>query len=45
VFITSTTREISWVSTWNGQTVGGGRCGPVTKRLHEALQARVRREV
>jgi D-alanine transaminase len=45
IFITSTTREISWVSTWNGQTVAGGECGPVTKRLHEGLQARVRREV
>jgi D-alanine transaminase len=44
VFITSTTREISWVGTWNGQTVAGGKCGPVTKRLHEGLQARVRRE-
>jgi branched-subunit amino acid aminotransferase/4-amino-4-deoxychorismate lyase len=41
VFITSTTREVSWVGTWNGQTVGGGRCGPVTKRLHEGLKARV----
>jgi D-alanine transaminase len=43
VFITSTTREISWVSTWNGQPVGTARgCGPVTRRLHEALQRRVR---
>jgi D-alanine transaminase len=43
VFITSTTREISWVSTWNGQPVGATRaCGPVTRRLHEGLQLRVR---
>ena len=43
VFITSTTREVSWVSTWNNQPVGAARaCGPVTRRLHEALQARVR---
>lgn len=44
VFITSTTREISWVGTWNGQTVGGGKCGPVTRKLHEGLAARVRRD-
>ncbi|CAA9435985.1 MAG: D-alanine aminotransferase [uncultured Phycisphaerae bacterium] len=44
VFITSTTREISWVSTWNNAPVGTTPgCGPVTRRLHEALQARVRR--
>jgi D-alanine transaminase len=45
VFITSTTREVGWVSKWNGQTVGGGKCGPITKRLHEGLVARIRREV
>ena len=45
VFITSTTREISWVGTWNGQTVGGGRCGPITKRLHEGIVGRVKRSV
>jgi D-alanine transaminase len=44
VFITSTTREISWVSKWDAKPVGGGRCGPVTRRLHEGLLARVRRE-
>ncbi len=44
VFITSTTREISWVGKWDGQTVGGGRCGPVTLRLHRALRERVVRE-
>jgi D-alanine transaminase len=44
VFITSTTREISYVSTWNGQRVGGGKCGPITKRLHEGLRQRVLRE-
>lgn len=41
LFITSTTREISWVGQWNGKPVGGGRCGPVTRRLHEALRRRV----
>ena len=44
VFITSTTREISWVSRWDGKPVGAGRCGPVTVRLHEALRERVLRE-
>ena len=41
VFITSTTREISWVGRWDGETVGGGKCGPVTLRLHQALRERV----
>jgi D-alanine transaminase len=44
VFITSTTREISWVGKWDGKTVGGGKCGPVTLRLHQALRERVARE-
>ena len=44
VFITSTTREISWVGKWDNQPVGGGRCGPVTLRLHRALRERVVRE-
>jgi D-alanine transaminase len=44
VFITSTTREISWVSKWDGKTVGGGRCGPVTLKLHRALRERVLRD-
>jgi D-alanine transaminase len=39
IFITSTTREITQVTKWDNQTVGGGACGPVTRRLHEALQA------
>ena len=44
VFITSTTREISWVGRWDGKTVGGGKCGPVTLRLHQALRERVMQE-
>jgi D-alanine transaminase len=44
VFITSTTREISWVGKWDGKTVGGGRCGPVTLTLHQALRERVLRD-
>lgn len=44
VFITSTTREISWVGKWDGKAVGGGKCGPVTLRLHQALRERILRE-
>jgi D-alanine transaminase len=44
LFITSTTRELHWVGMWDGRTVGGGRCGPVTKSLHEAFVQRVREE-
>ena len=44
LFITSTTREISWVGLWNNKPVGGGKCGPLTKRLHEALRRRVLEE-
>jgi len=45
LFITSTTREISWVSRWNDIYIGQGRCGPITRKLHEAFQARVKREL
>ena len=44
LFITSTTREVSWVSHWNQRQVSHGRCGPLTQRLHRALQMRVRLE-
>jgi branched-subunit amino acid aminotransferase/4-amino-4-deoxychorismate lyase len=44
MFITSTTREIAWVSRWNDIYIGQGRCGEVTIRLHRALQDRVRRD-
>jgi len=44
VFITSTTREISWVSQWNGRTLWN-ECGPLTRRLHIALKERISREV
>src|SRR5665213_2225040 len=44
LFITSTTREISWVSHWNEQSAGQGRCGPITLALHRALQERIREE-
>lgn len=41
LFITSTTREISWASTLNDLTIGDGACGPITLRLHRAFQRRV----
>jgi D-alanine transaminase len=44
VFITSTTREISWVGKWDGKKVGGGKCGPVTVKLHRGLRERVAAE-
>ena len=44
LFITSTTREVSWVGTWNEQPVGSGKCGPITQALHEALRERVAME-
>jgi D-alanine transaminase len=45
LFITSTTREISWVSRWDGRDVGRARaCGAITRRLHEAVRQRVRLE-
>jgi D-alanine transaminase len=44
IFITSTTREINWVSHWDGQSVGGGRCGAVTQALHKGLLHKVAQE-
>jgi len=41
VFITSTTRELAWVSHWNGKRLGRAKCGPVTLQLHHAYQKRV----
>jgi len=45
MFITSTTRELSWVARWNDRYIGQGRCGNVTRRLHQAYQDRVRKEI
>jgi len=45
MFISSTTREVSWVEQWDGRVVGNGRCGEVTARLHRALRERIAREV
>ena len=44
LFVTSTTREIAWVSRWNDIYIGTGRCGRVTTALHRAYQDRVRAE-
>ncbi|MGA3065999.1 MAG: D-amino acid aminotransferase [Tepidisphaeraceae bacterium] len=41
LFITSTTREISWVARWNDRYIGKGRCGPCTKKLHAALREQI----
>lgn len=44
VFISSTTREVSWVSRWNARNIGTGKCGPITEKLHRALRSRIGRE-
>ena len=36
IFITSTTRELGWVRLWDGVTIGNGKCGVLTRKLHEA---------
>ncbi|HVT90838.1 MAG TPA: aminotransferase class IV [Tepidisphaeraceae bacterium] len=43
VFITSSTREIVWASQWDDFKIGDGSCGPVTRKLHDAYRARVRK--
>jgi D-alanine transaminase len=45
VFITSTTREISWVSKWDERKIGNGKCGPITLKLHQALREQIDREI
>ena len=44
LFITSTTREITWVARWNDRYIGQARCGPVTLALHRELCRRIRLE-
>jgi D-alanine transaminase len=44
LFITSTTREVAWVSRWNNQVVGNGNPGPLTLKLHHAIQEKIRKE-
>ncbi len=43
LFITSTTRELHWVSHWDNASIAS-RCGPVTLKLHQAYANRVKRE-
>jgi D-alanine transaminase len=44
LFITSTTREISWVKLWNERRIGKDRVGPVTLKLHASLREKITRE-
>ncbi len=44
IFISSTTRQIGWVSRWNDIYIGRGCCGPITLALHERLQRHIHRE-
>jgi D-alanine transaminase len=44
VFITSTTRELNWVKQWDSKTIDSGKCGPITRRLHEAYVQEVLNE-
>lgn len=44
VFISSTTRELNWVREWDGTTIDAGKCGPITRTLHEAFVAEVKAE-
>ena len=41
LFITSTLREINWVSRWNDIYIGKGRCGTITAAMHRALRERI----
>ncbi len=43
VFITSSTREIVWVSSWDDVKIGDGTCGPIARKLHEAYRQRVKK--
>jgi D-alanine transaminase len=44
LFITSTTREISWVARWNDHNIGQSRCGSITLKLNAALREKVEHE-
>lgn len=44
-FLTSTLKEVLPVTVVDGRKVGTGRPGPITKRLHRAFGALVRREL
>ncbi len=44
IFFTGTTTEVRPTVRVNGEPVGDGRVGPVTRKIHEAFVARVERE-
>ncbi len=44
LFITSTIREVAWVSHWNDRPVGAGQCGPVTRKLFDAMRELVKKQ-
>jgi D-alanine transaminase len=44
LFITSTTRELSWVSHWNGRPTGPKTPGPLTTKLHTAFKDYIPRD-
>jgi len=41
VFITSTTREISFATHWGERTIGENKCGPTTLALHHLMLKRI----
>lgn len=45
VFITSTTREISFATHWGERVIGSGQCGEVTIALHRAMRERIRSDL
>lgn len=44
VFLTGTTTHVSAVTSVDGARIGNGDVGPITRRLHEALMARIARD-
>lgn len=44
IFISSTLKQVMPITTFDGERVGGGTCGPVTRRLLDAYRAAVEAE-
>lgn len=40
-FVTGSIREVSWVSSWDGRSIGVGQLGQITLRLHQAYRSLV----
>jgi D-alanine transaminase len=38
IFLSVTTREVMWVSHWDGKPVGAGKPGEITLKLHRAIR-------